>query len=333
MFSLPGHTIGDAWFAVHEGTAHCFFCTSPAPDPSWHWDIGHAVSADLRRWRYLGLTLRRGSAGSAGSAWDSQTLSTGSVVAYGGRFWMAYSGLRRGENPPTRKVHRVGLAVSDDLMHWPKCGHGPANERDPRQYERLGPAHGAYGQWRDPFLLVDDERVYQYVCARSRATDRGRRGAVGLAVSDDMSRWRVGPPLPVPPFAREIEVPQVYTIDGRYYLMCCAPARWLAPWFTRQFPGHRFGDGDYALVGEGPTGPFVLHGTGEILPADAEVRPYASRLVPWQGAWYLLGTVRSGEEQYLSDPIRVVVDAEGIRAAGAASGANAESDPGGGARR
>ena len=139
MFTLPGHTIGDCWFAVHDGAAHCFFCTSPKPQPSWHWDIGHAVSEDLRSWRYVGLALRRGRSG----GWDSQTLSTGCVVKHLGRFWMAYSAIRRGENPPTRKVHRVGIAVSDDLFRWSKCGTEPVNQRDPRYYERLGPARSA----------------------------------------------------------------------------------------------------------------------------------------------------------------------------------------------
>ena len=149
MFHLPGFTIGDSWFVVRDGVAHGFFCTSPEPRPSWNWDIGHAVSRDLVHWRFLGFALERG----AGESWDSQTLSTGSVLAWKGRYWMAYSALRRGENPPTRKVHRVGLAVSDDLYSWTKCAQNPVNERDPRHYERLGPVHRAFGQWRDPFLF------------------------------------------------------------------------------------------------------------------------------------------------------------------------------------
>ena len=311
MFTLPGHTVGDCWFVVHDGAAHCFFCTSPKLQPSWHWDIGHAVSEDLRSWRYVGLALRRGRSG----AWDSQTLSTGCVVRHLGRFWMAYSAIRRGENPPTRKVHRVGIAVSDDLFRWSKCGTDPVNQRDPRYYERLGPARSAFGQWRDPYLFVEGDRIYQYVCARSKVDDRSRRGTVGLAVSDDMLTWRVQPPLQVEPIATEIEVPQVYRIGGRYYLVCCSPAAWLLPSFKRRFPGHRFRDADYAMVGASPTGPFTLHGTGEILPTGESGKPYASRLVRWQRGWYLLGTVREGRIRCVCDPIPVIADATGIHAA------------------
>ena len=116
------------------------------------------------------------------------------------------------------------------------------------------------------------------------------------------------------PISTEIEVPQVYRIGGRYYLVCCSPATWLLPSFKRRFPGHRFRDADYAMVGASPTGPFTLHGTGEILPARESGRPYASRLVRWQRGWYLLGTVREGRIPYVCDPIPVIADATGIHA-------------------
>ena len=310
LFRLPDYTIGDTWYIVHEGMAHCFFCTSPEPDASWHWDIGHAVSGDLLNWEYVGLALERGLDGE----WDSQTLSTGSVIHRDGRFWMAYSAIRKGENPPTRKVHRVGIAVSDDLYHWTKHERNPVNEREPRYYERLGPAHKAYGQWRDPFLYAEGDRVYQYVCARSKSADRDRRGAFGIAMSRDMVTWQVGPALQVAPIATELEVPQVYYIDGRYYLVFCTTISRLVPPFKRRFPDHPFRNGDYSLVGDSPLGPFRMHGTGEILAEDAPVTPYASRLVRWEGQWVMMGTVRQNGLTSICDPIPVIPAETGIHA-------------------
>ncbi|MAG34852.1 MAG: hypothetical protein CL878_01160 [Dehalococcoidia bacterium] len=316
MFSLPGYAIGDAWFAIDDGVAHCFFCTSPPPNADWHWDIGHAASRDLVHWEYVGLALERG----PDEAWDSQTLSTGSVLQWNGRFWMAYSALRKNENPPTRKVHRVGLAVSDDLYTWTKDERNPVNERDPKHYERLGPVHKAYSQWRDPFLFTYADRIYQYVCARSKSHDRDRRGTIGLAVSQDMQTWQVKPPLQVDSMATELEVPQVYEIGGHYYLVFCASTQRLLPAFKRRFPGHQFRHANYSMVGDSPLGPFYMHGTGEILPADAPVQPYASRLVWWEDQWVMLGTVAGGN-RFICDPIPVVATETGIHSQGTAWGA------------
>ena len=310
MFRLPGHTIGDSWYIVHEGVAHCFFCTSPEPDADWHWDIGHAVSDDLLNWDYVGRALARGPDGE----WDSQTLSTGSVIHRDGRFWTAYSALRSGENPPSRKVHRVGIAVSDDLYDWAKLERNPVNERDPRHYERLGPVQRAFGQWRDPFLYDDGDLVYQYVCARSKSADRERRGAFGMATSRDMVTWQVGPALEVGPIANELEVPQLYHIGQLYYLVFCTTPSRLVPSFKRRFPGHSFRKVDYSMVGDSPMGPFRMHGTGEVLAEDAPVAPYASRLVRWDGRWVMMGTVREGGSSSLCDPIPVVADDTGIHA-------------------
>ena len=313
MFKLPGQTIGDTWYVVRDGVAHCFFCTSPEPDADWHWDIGHAVSGNLVDWEYVGLALERGSNGE----WDSQTLSTGSVIQRDGRSWMAYSAIRSNENPPSRKVHRVGIAVSDDLYQWTKYSASPVNERAPRYYERLGPVRRAYGQWRDPFLYDAGEQVYQYVCARGRSADRDRRGTVGVATSRDMATWQVGPPLDVDPVAKELEVPQVYHIGGRYYLVFCTTPSRLLPSLRRRFPGHRFRRADYSMVGDSPLGPFRMYGTGEIVGQGTSVTPYASRLLRWGEQWLMIGTVHEGGTNSICDPIPVEVDETGIHAAGA----------------
>lgn len=227
---------------------------------------------------------------------------------------MAYSAIRRGENPPTRKVHRVGIAVSDDLYHWTKHEGNPVNERDPRHYERLGPVRKAYNQWRDPFLFDAGDKVYEYVCARSRSVDRDRRGAFGIATSLDMVTWQVGPALQVDPIATELEVPQVYYIEGRYYLIFCTTVSRLVPSFKRRFPSHHFRRADYSMVGGSPLGPFKMHGTGEIIAEETTLTPYASRLVQWVDGWVMMGTVRENGSPCICDPIPIVADETGIHA-------------------
>jgi hypothetical protein len=57
-----------------------------------------------------------------------------------------------------------------------------------------------------------------------------------------------------------------------------------------------------------------MHGTGEILPEDSPVKPYASRLVRWNERWFMMGTVRDGGATCICDPIPVVADETGIHA-------------------
>ena len=308
LFTLPNYTIGDTWYVVDRGLIHCFFCTSSEEKPDWNWDIGHAISRDLVTWDFVGIAVKRGE----DKEWDSQTLSTGSVMYRNGRYWMAYSGIRKGENPPSRKIHRVGIAVSNNLYEWEKLTNNPVNERDPSLYERLGRVNKAYSQWRDPFLYEHGESVYQLVCARNKHTDYSKRGAIGVATSSDMKNWRILPPIDVEPIATELEVPQVYTIQNRHFLAFCTSPDRLKPSFTNNFPDNQFRKADYSMVGESPLGPFAIHGTGEIISPNNIQQPYASRIVKWQKALFLIGTVRRGSITSISDPIPVVSDKFGI---------------------
>ena len=160
---------------------------------------------------------------------------------WNGRFWMAYSALRRNENPPTRKVHRVGLAVSDDLYTWTKYAAQsgqrarPAPLRTARSLSTRPTANGAIRSCSSPMTAC----ISTCAPAASPRT-RHRRGTVGLASSRDMRTWRVEPPLHVDPIATELEVPQVYRIGGRYYLLFCTSTDRLLPAFKRRFPGHRW---------------------------------------------------------------------------------------------
>ena len=110
----------------------------------------------------------------------------------------------------------------------------------------------------------------------------------------------------------EMEVPQLYHIDGRYYLVFCTHSYLLAPSFKARFPGHSFRSTDYSMVADSPTGPFTIHGTGEIMSEPPAEWFYASQLVNWRGDWYLLGTEGRNEESAISDPFHVTADETGI---------------------
>ncbi len=259
-------------------------------------ELGHRPrSPDLVNWEYIGLPLTRG-------PWRC----LGQQEAGDGRFWMAYTGIRR-DDP--HLVQRVGMAVSDDLVTWSKAEGNPVTQADGVIYEEIGTGERAMGHWRNPFMLDAGDRVIQYVCARTKSDGQG---CVAVATSTDMLSWQLEQPLTVDPMTEEIEVPQVYHIDGHY--LFATFTRIILAEFRRQHPDHEFKNSDYSMVGPTARGPFSIHGTGDV--HQKAPNPYASQLVNFGGEWFLLGTVvqtASGAgDDYITDPIAISVDETGI---------------------
>ena len=72
------------------------------------------------------------------------------------------------------------------------------------------------------------------------------------------------------------------------------------------------------MVEVSPFGPFRIHGTGEVVPGDAPVVPYASQLVTWNDEWFSLGTIRAEASPNglgaIGDPLPITADGTGIHA-------------------
>ena len=308
MFRLDGHSIGDAWYYEAGDAVHMYFLTRPEAG-AVGWDIGHATTRDLVNWEFLGLALTRGAPG----PWDEKSLATGSVSPPRRQ---VLDGLHRTQDrrAAVRPARRHGR-VRRPGTRWEKLPENPTSEADPAYYELVSTGERTLTHWRDPFLLDAGEEVVQYVCARRTDGDISSRGTVGLARSGDMHNWETLPPLEHDPIAEEMEVPQVYAIDGRYYLVFCTKEQWLSPPYKSRFPGHTFRSTDYSMVGDSPLGPFRIHGTGEIMPTAPSSSWYASQLVHFEGEWFLLSTVSDGAGRTgISDPVPVVADETGIHA-------------------
>ncbi|HEX2952279.1 MAG TPA: family 43 glycosylhydrolase [Armatimonadota bacterium] len=298
MLQHPNQQIGDAWFFVDNSTVHCYYLTCPLDVPRHtRWDIGHAVSNDLTNWTIVDPALVRGESG----FFDHDGLATGSVIPFAGRYWMAYT---------THHQATVGLAVSDDLYTWQKVSKTPITDVDPRYYEPMSHGVRKAKHWRDPFLFVHDGMVYHFVCASRNDGPEDRRGTVGVARTADMQHWQILPPPAIDAIDQEMECPQLYQQNGRYYLLFSSAAEWFTPEATTSIPGI-FGWSSYAMVANSPFGPFTLQ-YGRIIPADYPVQPYACQIVQWQGNSYLLGTIQPPEYGVICDPIPVIFTEDGI---------------------
>jgi beta-fructofuranosidase len=207
------------------------------------------------------------------------------------------------------------MAVSNDLFNWEKLVENPVTRLDPAWYDaapRRPPRDWLH--WRDPFLFEHRGEVYHYVCANSNRGSLDGRGTLGLAKTGDMRHWQVLPPPQVDPVCTELECPQVYQVEGRTYLIFSALPEFFSQAFQDRYGDSLRGYSSYAMVGESLFGPFRIHGSGQIIPPDYPVQPYANQLVFWQGGAYLLGTVWNDEQDYICDPIPVEFTSTGIRA-------------------
>jgi beta-fructofuranosidase len=307
MLKHSGNHLGDSWYFIKDDTIHCYYLTcATSVERHTAWNIGHATSEDLVNWRIEDTILRPGVPGS----YDGICPATGSVIEAFGRYWMAYTGNWQGPKPT------VAMAVSDDLYNWKKIDTNPITTIDPDYYDtNPAPAPRNWLHWRDPFLFYDNGRYYHYVCAKQNNGPQDQRGTLGLAVTDDMLHWRVLPPPQLERVTAELECPQIYPVNGFYYLIFSSSRSF----FTKDFRNTRFDEKDrwtsYSMVGESLFGPFYIHGNGEIIPADYPIQPYANQIVFWKNHAYLLGTVWNDQQDYITDPLPLVFYENGVKLA------------------
>ncbi len=204
------------------------------------------------------------------------------------------------------------MAVSDDVGFWHKLPESPLTEACPPHYERMSSGERQMVHWRDPFLFEEGGTIYQLVCARRNDGEGDTRGTAALSRSADMHKWEILAPVEHDRMAQEMEVPQVYQINGRWYLVFCTLGRFLSPDFASRFRGVVPERSNFSMVGSSPFGPFHIHGTGQIVCHAPEDYSYAAQLVNFHGQWYLLATVQDNVSEWISDPVPVCGDDTGI---------------------
>ncbi|WP_424532751.1 family 43 glycosylhydrolase [Sphaerisporangium viridialbum] len=249
--SSSGVPTGDAIPFEHQGTTHLFFLSSPPdtldyPDrvrTTWQ----HVASEDLATWRELPPALEPGPPGSV----DGDGVWTGSVIERDGTFHLFYTGHRVG----VRNPQSICLATSTDLVTFTKHEGNPI---------LLPPPGCEPVDWRDPYVFFNEaeSRYWMVIAARLAEGPRWRRGCLMLATFDDLLTWTVEQePLYVPGSTYCPECPEMWELDGRWYLV-----------YSR-FSEHV---GTIYRVADDPRGPFRA-------PADDELggrRWYAAKSAP-----------------------------------------------------
>lgn len=255
--------VGDIEVFPRGDELHLFHLTLPNHDL-----VQHAVSTDGLSWRELPAAIRTSDPG----ACDDDQIWTMSVTEHDGAFVMVYTALSKAEHG---QIQRTAVAHSADLITWRKSDRNPVAKADPRWYE-AGLEDAGRVSWRDPKPTLINGVYYAAICAREKDGPLPRRGCVGLMTSVDLERWEVQPPLATPRRYWDLECPQIFIINGRYYLTAGimedrTQRYWLAPSLA---------------------GPYQVPPDGGIL---APAGHYAGRVCTWQGrhlylCWHRPGT-------------------------------------------
>jgi beta-fructofuranosidase len=200
------------------------------------------------QWEELPIAIRCGAEGS----FDGYDIYHMDVFVQNQTWYMFYTGSNRGEKG---LIQRIGLATSDDLIHWTRHPANPLIEADAQWYELLDLNLWHDQAWRDPWVFEHDGRYHAYITARSNHGDKTGRGVIGHATSPDLIHWTVQPPVTEPGEFGYLEVPQLTQIAGRWYLFFSVTHDKYALDRLAK-PGIKPQTGSHYLVADHPLGPF-----------------------------------------------------------------------------
>ena len=290
FFQPSGRRLGDFEIVVKEGNLWCMFIDRDkkhmVPESAVGNNYGLAVSADGFSWNYLGSVFEGKSEWNKGSLWAM------GVFNKGNEFYMMYSAVEtlKGKH---HYMQQVGVAVSKDLKKWKDKGIAINNEMTKEVYSPKGVGKFC---WRDPYVFKVDADYYCLLAARDVKKKFEKSGCIALLKSKDLKNWETLGPLFSPGKYDEIEVPSLYELDGRWFLL--------------------FGvckDEIYNMkyaIGESALGPFKEMDGNDLLPTNC----YIGKIVDFEGQKLLFHWVRSREggrvETYLAPPKVVEVKGE-----------------------
>ena len=197
-------------FSFHDGQYHMFYQYHPY-DSRWgpmHW--GHAVSADLLRWRYLPAAM------APDMPYDRKGCFSGSAITLpDGRQALMYTGVSEEAGPggELKKIQTQNLAFGDGLNYRKFKGNPVITAADL-------PEGGSRYDFRDPKLFRCADG---YRCAV--ANDQiGEGGRILLYRSDDLAHWTLERVVAENRGRLGLmwECPDLFTLDGREVLLASA---------------------------------------------------------------------------------------------------------------
>lgn len=224
----------DTWFLQKGDTTHMFHLQIKKPgslrSDNENETIGHAISTDLIHWKELPTAIYKGKRDN--NSYDDGPLYTGSAIYHDGVFYNFYCGNSvlndNGSNKPSLR-QSMNLATSTDGIHFKKYKNNPIIEPPKGRYynihEQKAPfSHHAHN-WVDcrDLLVIKDPKgdgwLGYNVMRRQGQKDAEHSSVIALCRSKDLFNWTVEDPVATPNRFNCFEVPDVFEIDNKWYMI------------------------------------------------------------------------------------------------------------------
>lgn len=297
----------DAWFLNVDGKTHAFHLQIPEKDcPLTYedmWSFGHAVSDDLLHWSQCPNVLPP--LRNDDNTKDYHFKFTGCAAEKDGKYYLFYT-MRDKEGTN----QRIGVAISDDAYNWTLYDKNPVIEPDPDIFigYTLRKCDWGIVDCRDLAVVKnpEDGLYYGYFAT---AADVGRLSPVGViavAVSKDLLNWEKQAIVYTPRSNGVIEVPDVYFMDGKWYLTMLT---------GNHYYGRGATDDEYVTtctiyaVADNPYGPFI-EPEDNILIGGIQKSGFTCRTIEKDGKRYLMYVDRAHGGETLSLPKEVRVSGD-----------------------
>jgi len=298
-----GYSVGDTWYLHRGGTTHLFYLQRRSKEIG---SLGHATSTDLLHWTEQPVAVRPGAKGS----YDESDIYTGCAYEHNGTIYLYYGSNRFvGE----RRDEGICLATSTDGTTFTKYPSNPVIRPNPKRYYSIDEPpptfkHHAWPQvdCRDIAIVPDTTGGwFGYVVMRRKEVDAFHSACIALCRSKDLVHWTVGDPCCTPNRFNCMEVPDVFQIGNRWYMIALTadsygqPIRWSDP---------NVRHATIVFSADRPDGPFTEVRDNFVIAGHN--RPYgggnAARTVEIGGERLMLYTRSEGEVGVVSWPVKLV---------------------------